>query len=289
LTVSLLALLTMATTVGCGRTALPTTVGATKAVASLPTVMASGIKRKLGYNVTRYKRVVAPKSNPQHLTFRGTLPGSVDQRAQQAPVYDQGDLGSCTAFSMGKGMREYMQRKNGEKLVPLSALWLYYEERVLMGTVNEDSGANMIDGINVLRDQGNAVETAWPYATAQFKVKAPAAAYEGAAAHKIASATELAELADIKVALANGQPVVFGFMVYSSFQRIGKNGVMPMPKPNESILGGHAVHAVGYDDAKQALIVRNSWGKGWGDQGYFYMPYTFAADKEKAMEWWTAE
>lgn len=70
---------------------------------------------------------------------------------------------------------------------------------------------------------------------------------------------------------------------------LNPDGMMPMPKPNEAIVGGHAVHAVGYDDAKQALIVRNSWGKAWGDQGHFYMPYAFVADKEKAMEFWTAQ
>jgi C1A family cysteine protease len=47
---------------------------------------------------------------------------------------------------------------------------------------------------------------------------------------------------------------------------------MPLPKPGEATIGGHAVVAVGYSDPQSHVIVRNSWGPSWGDCGYFYLP-----------------
>jgi C1A family cysteine protease len=289
LTTAALSLLTLAI-VGCGQTGMNAVMPTAHAGARTATIMANGAKHTLGYNVNRYQTVLAPKAHPKHLPHQGMLPSAVDNRKFCSPVADQGQLGSCTAFSMGKGMREYLINKNAERANKMSALWLYYEERKHMGSeyINEDSGANINDGMAVLSEQGNAVESTWPYITSKFSVKPPQAAYDSAAEYKIHDATELASLDDVKAAIAKGQPVAFGFIVYSSFQWIGSNGVMPMPKPSESELGGHAVLAVGYDDAKKALIVRNSWGAGWGDHGYFYMPYAFAADKDKAMEWFTA-
>lgn len=288
LTLSSITLLTLATTVGCGRSL--TTPAALPAANQGPQAFtAGGEPRAMGYNAERYQRELAAKAHPVHLTRAGKLPAAVDNRQYCPRVYDQSALGSCTAFSMGKGLREYMQRKNGERQVPLSALWLYYEERVALNTVNEDSGANMVDGMNVLANQGNATDDSWPYTIADFKIKPPATAYATAADWKIKEKTELASFDDVKIALANGQAVAFGFIVYLRFQFIGKSGVMPMPFPLEPKMGGHAVLAVGYDDAKQQLIVRNSWGSGWGDNGYFYMPYKFAQDKKRAMEWFTAK
>ena len=83
--------------------------------------------------------------------------------------------------------------------------------------------------------------------------------------------------------------MAFGFYIYSSFTRLGADGLMPMPQEGEARLGGHAVLAVGYDDARDVLIVRNSYGPKFGDKGYFYMPYAFAADKTRAMEWLAAK
>ena len=82
---------------------------------------------------------------------------------------------------------------------------------------------------------------------------------------------------DIRVCLTDGFPFVFGFSVYSSFmeEEVRNTGVMPMPQPGETLLGGHAVMAVGYDEEKELLLVRNSWGKEWGDKGYFRMPYDY--------------
>jgi C1A family cysteine protease len=291
LTISLLALSTAAFAAGCGHTGPANVAGAGLRSAGMPAAMVAGKKRSFGYNLNRFKTVLAGKQHPQHISRRAPLPASVDNRQFCAPVYDQQDLGSCTAFSMGKGLREYNQRKNGEKLVELSALDLYYYERKNMGEeyVNEDSGANMSDGMTVLANRGVANQSDWAYVTSKFTIKPPAAADASAPGNKVKSTTNLASFDDVKAAIADGKAVAFGFEVFSSFQWIGSSGVMPMPKPNEGVLGGHAVLAVGYDDSKKLLTVRNSWGKGWGDKGYFYMPYDFAKNTEYTMDFWTAD
>lgn len=290
LTIGALTLLTLATMVGCGQpgafNAAPT--GMSRLQANQPTVTVQGKKRKLGYDWNRYQTKLKRKAKPTKVPRQGLRPTKIDLRNLTAPVYDQGELGACTAFAIGKGMRELMQRKNGEAQTPLSALWLYYETRVKLGTVGEDSGGTITDGVAVLEEKGAAPDALWGYNIAQFKVKPAKEAYQAASEFKVDKAVQVAGLEDVKNTLAQGNPVAFGYMVYNSFTKIGKDGVMPMPKPGEKLLGGHAVLAVGYDEEKKALIVRNSWSANWGDEGYFYMPYAFVTD-ENAGDFWTAK
>jgi C1A family cysteine protease len=221
------------------------------------------------------------------------FPPKTDLRRQCPAVYDQGELGSCTAFAVGKGLRETRAKQAKEAHVPLSALFLYYETRVRLGGVNKlvDSGGTITDAVAVLKSKGCAPESAWSYDFMQFirfRVKPPKAAYEQATPWKVKETHQLGFLDDVKTALSQGKTVAFGFEVYESFQNVKSNGIMTMPKADEKIMGGHAVLAVGYDDAKQRLTVRNSWGSGWGDKGYFYMPYEFITP-ERADDFWTAE
>jgi len=283
LTVSLLGLATLA---ACGHM---TPVAPANKLSSSHTIMAAGKARKLGYNVARYQHLQAPHARLQHVATRGPIRAAVDNRNFCPPVYDQGQLGSCTSFAMAGGLREYLQRSEGEQPTQLSELWFYYQERALEGSIDEDSGATMSDGMKVLGEQGCAVEATWPYDIAKFTVEPPAEATATAPAWKTHANTQLASLDDVKAAVNNGGPVAIGFVVYESFMNIGSNGVMPNPKSSEGILGGHAVLVVGYNDKKQQLIVRNSWSDTWGDKGYFYMPYKFAKDfNNHIIEAWTA-
>lgn len=225
-----------------------------------------------GYNVQR-ARMETARMIRSHIFLGQQLPGSVDLRNECSPIADQGQLGSCTAFGIGKGLREFMEKSSGQQVVPASALFLYYNERVAEGTVDQDSGATIAEGMTSLAQTGIAPEQDDPYDISKFTQKPSAKAYQDATAFKINGYKMIGSLDDTRAALAQGKPVVIGFTVYQSFENIGSDGVMPVPQPNESILGGHCVLVVGYDDARQMLIVRNSWGTGWGDQGYFYMPY----------------
>lgn len=277
---------------GCGHANLAAT--STVKTATPGSIMAASVERKLGFDWDSYQKNFAPKAHLTHLTRQAMLPPSVDLRANCAPVYDQGHLGSCTAFATAKGLREYLQRSEHQAQTPTSALFQYYETRrntPLVGwiLVHEDSGGTVSGAINVIKTEGAAPETAWPYDITKFTDKPPQAAYDAAGSMKFSSTTQLAGLDDVKTALAAGHPVAFGFKVYDSFRKIGADGMMPVPAAGESVLGGHAILAVGYDDTKKVLIIRNSWSATWGDHGYFYMPYQVAGDSGTSTDFWTAE
>lgn len=275
--------------VGCGRTPTGVMPVATAMRQHAAVIMANGHAHKLGFDLDRYAQQ-APTAHVHHLPpHQGITPAKVDLRDGASPVVDQGDLSACTAFAVGKGLREYLQGTRHEANTPLSALFLYYETRKLRGpnAVNADSGATVTDAMKAIATTGIAPETLWPYAQDQYAVAPSAQACQQAGANKLATGVQLAGLDDIKTALSNHQPVVFGMRLYREFENVGANGKLPMPAPGEVPLGGHAVTVMGFDNAKQELIIKNSFGTNWGDHGYFYMPYQYVTPGN-VMDIWTA-
>lgn len=218
------------------------------------------------------------------------LPTSVDLRPNCPPVYDQGQLGSCTANAIG-GALQFEQVKQGLRSFIPSRLFIYYNERVIEGTVGTDSGAQIRDGVKSVGNIGACPETDWPYDIAQFAQKPPQVpAYRDAPLGKALLYHRVPQiLGQMKGCLASGYPFVFGFTVYESFEsnQVAQTGVAPMPAPGERVLGGHAVVAVGYEDKTQRFTARNSWGAGWGMNGYFTIPYAYLTDSNLADDFWT--
>jgi C1A family cysteine protease len=217
-----------------------------------------------------------------------TLPAAVDLRPSCSPVENQGQLGSCTANAL-VGSLEFLEAKAGKKATDLSRLFIYYNERALEGTVKEDAGAMIRDGVKTLVKQGVCAEKLWRYNIAKFAVKPPAACYQQALSHQVQSYHRIITLQDMLTCLAEGYSFVFGFTVYEAFEskEVAKTGQLNLPKHGEKALGGHAVMAVGYDDASKRFVVRNSWGKAWGMQGYFTIPYAYLEDRNLADDFWT--
>ena len=244
------------------------------------------------------------------------LPPKKDLRTETTflnfPILDQGNLGSCTANCISAAMTFAMLKQGKMNSVqqlgtmgtkppvvnPMesayfspSRLFIYYNERVKINTVNTDSGAVIRDGIKSVNSQGACKETTWPYIIQQFTKKPPGEAYKEALNYQAIQYRRLDnhDINQLKGCLVQGFPFVFGFSVYNSFMtaQVAKTGMMPMPSKSEKMLGGHAVLGVGYDDSKQVFIVRNSWGPNWGDKGYFYMPYKYITNLDLATDFWT--
>jgi C1A family cysteine protease len=224
---------------------------------------------------------------PPH--FLAALPASTDLRAQCPAVYNQGELGSCTANAIGAAIEFDRLKQKLPDFVP-SRLFIYYNERVIEGTVHSDSGAQLRDGIKSVASQGVCPELEWPYVIEKFTTKPPPKAYEDAQLDRVVSYQSLVQdLNQMKGCLASGYPFIFGFTVYEGFESdtVKRTGHATMPRWGERSIGGHAVMAVGYDDGSQWFVVRNSWGVGWGMEGYFTMPYTYLIQPGLARDLWT--
>jgi len=208
-------------------------------------------------------------------------------------VYNQGTLGSCTANAIAAGF-EFCEAKQGygERFTP-SRLFIYYNERKMEGTTSSDSGAEIRDGIKSLNVNGVCPEAEWPYDEATFTQQPDERCYRDALKERCLQYRKVPQqITALKHAMATEKlPVVFGFTVYESFESetVKETGVMPMPQPDEKVLGGHAVMAVGFDDEKEAVLVRNSWGASWGQDGYFWMPYEFISDSDMADDFWMVQ
>lgn len=221
----------------------------------------------------------------------------VDPRGDMPAPYDQGQLGSCTANAIA-GAFEYDRILDGDSFGTPSRLFIYYGERVREGTVTTDSGAYGRDGFKLLRKTGAPPEELWPYVIEQFAQKPSAEAFAEAGKRKIFDyvhpglgprKTLIERKEAFQRVLSNKQTIAFGFTVYESFEDQTKwdgVGLMPIPEPGEAVLGGHEVLMVGYlKDYPDHVLVRNSWGTGWGLDGYFLMPWTFACDMQGAGDW----
>lgn len=218
------------------------------------------------------------------------VPAKADLRPQCPPVYDQGNLGSCTANAIAGAIQFDEIRQKMKPTIMPSRLFIYYNERVLEHTVQSDSGAQLRDGIKTVAKQGYCSEQDWPYDIAKFEDKPSSSCYLEAKDHRITLYQRLMQnLIQMKACLASGYPFVFGFTVHESFEspQVAKTGIVPLPAPSEAVVGGHAVVAVGYDDSEQRFLVRNSWGQGWGMQGYCSMPYAYLIQGDLSSDFWT--
>lgn len=216
------------------------------------------------------------------------LPAEWSLRDKMPPVYNQGELGSCTANAIGACV-EYQEMKQGQPSVMPSRLFIYWNERKLEGTTASDSGAQIRDGIKVVATFGAPPETDWPYDITQFAAEPPPQAYQDARKHLASYGRVVQSAHSFQASLFFHRPVVFGFAVFESFESIGPDGIMPFPDPHrERLLGGHAVVIVGYRQINNQLYfeVRNSWGDGWGDQGYFWMPAEYAITPNACSDFW---
>ena len=242
--------------------------------------------QKRVYNL-KIERLHESKLN--HLIFSKpiNISKSVDLRSKMPPIYNQGQLGSCTANALCGLLAHENPKIQG------SRLFLYYNERILRNTTTTDSGATLEDGVKSLIKNGICLENEWPYVINRFSVKPPVKCYTQALQNRVLQKNTRNiknDLKCMKECLSNNLPFVVGILIYESFesQAVANTGMVPMPNiKKENLLGGHAILCVGYNDALKVWIMRNSWGTNWGAAGYFYLPYAYLLSPNLSSDLWT--
>jgi C1A family cysteine protease len=225
-----------------------------------------------------------------HLALRlpDSLPNTISLREKQSPVRDQGETNSCTGFALA-ALREYLEIVDQERGNPeatkgfLSPLFIYNKEREREGTLEIDCGAYLRDGLKILQKWGVPKEEHFPFLPENIKISPFVG--EASYLHCIYAYMKIACLQEAKIALAMKLPVVCGLSIYENWDLpiVWKQGLIPDPQGR--VVGGHAVLLVGYNDEKQQLTYKNSWGEQWGDRGYFHTDYNYF--EKNGADFWT--
>lgn len=242
-----------------------------------------------------FRRLNVVKSNKDprdhHLLLAKAKPrlaSYINHKANLEFVYDQGQIGSCTANAAGSMYSWVVKNQNRQLFIP-SRLFLYYNTRELHGTIQSDSGASLRNTMQALRNNGVCAETNWSYLYERLFIKPTIECYqEGETRQALSYAAVGISLVSMKNVLQT-RPFILGILIYSSFYHpsVAKTGVVPMPNTQkERLLGGHAILVIGYDDRRKAFICRNSWGTSWGAKGDFYLPYDYATNRRLSFDGW---
>ncbi len=236
---------------------------------------ADGVERKISGYI-----YAAPNPNTkQYQASAKKLPAKVDLRQYMTAVENQGAASSCTANAVA-GAYEYLAKRHTGNDYDVSRLFIYYNARALKEEENiQDSGSYISLAIEGLKQYGACAEATWDYILENVNEAPAEQAYEEAANFVVEDMEVVpVDLNAWKACLADGYPIIFGMLLFGSFDKQRKKGVVPMPTPKETQRGQHGAHAmlgVGYSDKDRVFIVRNSWGEEWGDKGYCYVPYDY--------------
>lgn len=213
------------------------------------------------------------------------LRNSVDLREWDSPVEDQGYVGSCVGNAIANAYELMVLKLYPDRFVNLSRLFIYYNSRLFDNSIKEDIGTYIRDGLKAASKYGVCNEKLWPYIEDKFDDQPTPACYVDAAQRLITRYETLYTLRDMLEVLNDSRPIVVGMYVYDDFISMGqKTSVIKVPNDNESAISAHAVTLVGYDLPNQMFLAKNSFGKDWGDNGYFWI--TFEYVRTQVFEKW---
>lgn len=215
---------------------------------------------------------------PEHPTLHlSAVPTEYDCEPTSVAIQNQGNLGSCTGFAC-TGAQQHAMKQVGRDPGRLSEMLQYQLELIRAGQFGHDMGSTISTGYIIMEAYGVAPAAMWDYQMKRFRVRPPQSVLQAAAKHKLdkQQAVKVQQTVQaIKAVVSSNRLVTFGFEVPTSFMDVKADGMWKGPQAGDKIEGGHAVNVAGYSDLLQAFKVRNSWGTGWGKQGYVWMPYSF--------------
>lgn len=219
------------------------------------------------------------KPDVRDLAYKPTniqLPEMVDLREYDSKVEDQRNLGSCTANAITSGYEVMVRILYPQQFKELSRLFCYYHSRLFSNELNEDAGSYIRDGLKSIKNYGICTEDLWPYVIDKFNSQPYPICYLDGSKRKIIAYNALYTNDEVKEVLAGKRPVVACIEIFYDFPYITKNDpYVPMPEFFTYSLGNHAILIMGYDETKQAFLIKNSYGVEWGDNGYAWIPYEY--------------
>lgn len=258
-------------------------------ISSTEAVKNSNNKFGLGLNTQGLEKL----ESDDEIVANSSLPAKIDLRAGFSPIYNQQNTNACVGFSTVHGLGEYLMRKKGIT-TSFSPRFLWNMGRKVEKTLDKNVGMYFNDAIKVIDNYGMLPEEDMPFNEKLFTYNPNPSKEDIEQQNKdvaeVPTSTMIQKAKKFKVsqgwvninsvhamkkALSSGYPVVFGVLIFDSFYKTKSDGLIAIPKDDEKNHGGHAIVAVGYDNAKRHLIIRNSWGTQWGDKGYAYLPYEF--------------
>jgi C1A family cysteine protease len=226
-----------------------------------------------------------------------SLPKSVNLSSLLPPVFDQGDMGTCAAHALMECIMYCLKKDNNvtEFKTNPSRLFLYANARLLDGTpITEDGGCSLRSMFKSCSKNFACDETDFPYQKSLLLVKPKASVYKLALQNRrtFQYISVPQDLNSLKSCLNQRYPISFGMILKESFcaKKTMDTGLVPVPKPSESELGGHAMVLVGYRDDLQLFLVMNSWGTSVGlkaQRGFFYIPYSMILDSDSTFDFWS--
>lgn len=227
------------------------------------------------------------------------IPDHIDLSPLLAQVaqlpFDQGQLGSCTGNGVSGAIIHAELRENEtahkDKTFRIpSRLWLYLQARKVEGTIDQDAGAEIRDVVKAANKLGYPDESFWPYDISKFATDPSPAVYTDAKHDRVYRYKRVDVTAQaLLVALAAGYPVVVGTSWYSAIFDQASGGNLPMPGPRDRPDGGHCYLVVGADVPSRRFKALNSWGAGWGAQGYMTLPFEFLGSPSYGGDYWIIE
>lgn len=263
------------------------------------------MERKFGWKPSLPTRAKKYSCTFESMTSK-PLPEKVDLSPLCSPIEDQGSHGSCVGHGTC-GMLEYLELWElraklpvGAKAPevfdstfdPISRLFVYNNARLYDGNpLSQDNGTQISSAIHVIKNQGLCRESQFAYTDENVLFSPPDEAYLEGLHHKAVWDYKLdnRNLNELKQCLAWGYPIIFGMTCYDSMmtQQVAETGDIPYPSNGDSPVGGHCMLIVGYDNATQTFDLRQSWGLGWGNQGYGKIGFDYLTDTDLASDFWT--